>query len=286
MHFVIKTRPVPVNLGGVTKFTEKPSKQYVGGNIHAGAEVFIFFGETDGGRGLSWRGVVQGVTNQDKSTVVAVHSIQEVERYFGNSYLKNVSHGLNDARPISMLAEKLYVHSPYKIAALTDDEAAFLRSHFGPIRDSDQAFTVQSGPGKRPTLNPLSGIEADFEKAERSKIALRTRNLINQDLSVSAIEGMTAERWGKVRLRASWLADTFIRQRDKAGALKCDDCEFDPASRSDLQGIGPRSLLDVHHKAPLEEGVRYTTTADFALLCPTCHRITHARLRLNVAVSA
>ena len=155
-----------------------------------------------------------------------------------------------------------------------------------PFNDGDRASIAQLELEKLPASNAWVGIEDDFEKAERSEIDPRTRNLINQDLSVSAIEGMTAERWGKVRLRASWLADTFIRQRHKAGTLKCDDCEFDPARRSDLQGIGPRSLLDVHHKAPLEEGVRYTTTADFALLCPTCHRITHARLRLNVAVSA
>ncbi len=27
------------------------------------------------------------------------------------------------------------------------------------------------------------------------------------------------------------------------------------------------------------EGLRYTTAKDFALLCPTCHRVEHARIR-------
>ena len=58
--------------------------------------------------------------------------------------------------------------------------------------------------------------------------------------------------------------------------ISYDHFAFDPKNKPELAGIRPRSLLDVHHRNPLEEGVRYTTTADFALLCPTCHRIEHA----------
>src|SRR5262249_22226234 len=82
-----------------------------------------------------------------------------------------------------------------------------------------------------------------------------------------------------VRTRAAWKAGEFLRGRIRTSTLHCDDCRFDPAARVDAGVISPRSLLDVHHKRPLEEGVRYTTVSDFSLLCPTCHRIEHARLK-------
>ena len=61
--------------------------------------------------------------------------------------------------------------------------------------------------------------------------------------------------------------------------IACDACDFDPADLVAELGVRARGFLDVHHKHPLEEGIRYTTTADFALLCPTCHRVEHVRLR-------
>jgi len=83
----------------------------------------------------------------------------------------------------------------------------------------------------------------------------------------------------KVKRRAAWVADRFIRERQKTGTLTCDECAFDPNQLAVELRVKPRGFLDVHHKNPLDEGVRYTTTADFALLCPTCHRVEHVRLR-------
>lgn len=285
MPFVIKTNPISAKLGGVTPFAARPSQKHGGNKIQAGDEVFIWFGDTKKGNdgALSFRGVIQRVSSQDEKIVADVRLDQAPALSFRTSDLKKVPRGTKDGTPNASLAENLCYNRHQKIVELTEDEAKLLRSYFRLPNIDQRKSGTQSELEKRPTPNPLSRIEADFEKAERSEINPRTRKLIDHDLSVSAIEGMTAERWGKVRLRASWLADTFIRQRHKAGTLNCDDCEFDPGDRGDLQGIGPRSLLDVHHKAPLEEGVRNTTTADFALLCPTCHRITHARLRLNAA---
>ena len=84
-----------------------------------------------------------------------------------------------------------------------------------------------------------------------------------------------------VRRRAAWLANAFIHWRQKAGRLCCDQCTFDPATLPRLAGLGirARSLLDVHHLHPLEEGRRRTTVADFSLLGPTCHRVEHSMLR-------
>jgi 5-methylcytosine-specific restriction protein A len=129
------------------------------------------------------------------------------------------------------------------------------------------------------------GMEDEIAMAERSEIDRRIRKLIEQDLAGSAMEGLTAEQCKKVRLRAAWLAQKFAKQRRDAGLLICEDCLFDPAVKALGTGVNPRSLLDVHHKRPLDEGVRYTSVMDFALLCPTCHRFAHraseaARTRL------
>jgi 5-methylcytosine-specific restriction protein A len=164
---------------------------------------------------------------------------------------------------------RLYGHSSAVLRPLNDEEREAI---------ADLELEPLSAPNAR------IGIEDEFERAERSEINSRTRALIADDLPISTPEGLTKERWQRVRLRAMWLADRFIRSRQAAGTLRCDSCEFDPSTRSDLSGIRPRTLLDVHHKDPLAEGVRYTTISDFSLLCPTCHRIVHARMRASLVL--
>jgi 5-methylcytosine-specific restriction protein A len=162
--------------------------------------------------------------------------------------------------------DRLYGHSSATLRPLNDGECA-------AIADLEIEEVT--------TLNAWIGIEDEFAAAEGSEIDPRVRRAIDQDLSDPAIEGRTTERWARVRTRAAWKAHEFLRGRIRAKTLHCDECGFDPATRVDIQIIRPRSLLDVHHKRPLEEGVRYTTAADFKLLCPTCHRIEHARLKAS-----
>ncbi|WP_409979639.1 HNH endonuclease [Methylocystis sp.] len=82
------------------------------------------------------------------------------------------------------------------------------------------------------------------------------------------------------------MAEHFIRERARSNLLVCDNCGFDPAKRPDLAFLKLRSLFDVHHKDPLAEGFRYTTTADYLLLCPTCHRIEHTQLRMKEEITS
>ena len=130
----------------------------------------------------------------------------------------------------------------------------------------------------RPAANAWIAIEDEIAMAESSSLPEAVIQLINDDLGDSALEGMTEDRWAKVRRRAAWLANRFVLARRTAGKLHCDQCAFDPVERLAETAINPRSALDVHHKHPLEEGRRRTTLADFALLCPTCHRIEHLLL--------
>lgn len=127
------------------------------------------------------------------------------------------------------------------------------------------------------TANSWIGIEDEFRLAEASEINSDVERAIGRDLA--ALEGMEAERLAKVRRRAAWIADRFVRERQRAGNVICDDCAFDPGKLARELGLKPRGFLDVHHKNPLDEGVRYTTTTDFSLLCPTCHRVEHMRHR-------
>lgn len=149
-----------------------------------------------------------------------------------------------------------------------------------PLNDAERASIADLDLEPVSANNAWIAIEDEFQNAELSDIPKQTERDIARDLAGNALEGMTEERKAKVRKRAAWLADRFVRARMNAGTLTCDECGFDPGRCFPSGGVRPRSLIDVHHKHPLVEGVRYTTVRDFALLCPTCHRIEHARMKL------
>ncbi len=157
---------------------------------------------------------------------------------------------------------RLYAHSSATLRPLVDEERELIADlEIEPVESK----------------NAWIGIEDEFALAESSQINPDTERAISRDLA--ALEGMDDERLARVKRRAAWIADRFIRERQRAGNLTCDECAFDPNELASELGVKPRGFLDVHHKHPLDEGVRYTTTADFALLCPTCHRVEHVRIR-------
>ena len=160
---------------------------------------------------------------------------------------------------------RLYAHSSATLRALTESEQEALSE-----------LRVTQIEAK----NAWIGIADEVAIAERSDIPANVLKLISKDLSDKALEGQNEEQRVKLRRRAAWLANRFILKRRSENQLICDDCNFDPRNIFAPETVNPRSLLDVHHKNPLDEGERYTTLHDFALLCPTCHRVEHVRLRL------
>ena len=126
--------------------------------------------------------------------------------------------------------------------------------------------------------NAWIAIEDELAMAERSELNRLDARHIARDL-IGALEGESEERKVRIKTRATWLAGRFASARRKAGTLICDACGFNPADRDDLNGVPYRSCFDVHHKDPLAEGKRYTNVNDFSLLCPTCHRLEHLRLK-------
>ena len=159
--------------------------------------------------------------------------------------------------------DRLFKHASATLRRLTDEERTLI---------SDLEIT------RRPAINAWIAIEDEIAAAERSELPANIVREINKDLS-SALEGMEDERKTKIRKRAAWLANRFAAARRKAGTLFCDSCGFDPAVRYKDLPVKPRTMLDVHHLHPLEEGVRRTWVEDFALLCPTCHRLEHELIR-------
>ncbi len=131
-----------------------------------------------------------------------------------------------------------------------------------------------------PTQNLWIIHEDQARVAERNGIDSELAAQIYEDMA-GAMEGDSEERRSNARKRAAGLAKDFILERKRTNRLWCDDCEFDPQNVADIPAASRRSCLDVHHKHPLAEGVRLTTLEDFALLCPTCHRLEHVRLRVN-----
>lgn len=154
--------------------------------------------------------------------------------------------------------------------------SAHMSATLRPLTEREQELIADLELEPVETRNAWIGIEDEFPPAERSEINRDTEPAIGRDLA--GLEGMEQELLAEVKRHAAWIADGFIRERLKASLLHYDDCAFDPGSIARALGVKPRGLLDVHHKNPLDEGVRSTTTADFVLLCPTCHRIEQTRL--------
>lgn len=150
-----------------------------------------------------------------------------------------------------------------------------------PLNDEERAAIAHLEIQERPAANEWILHHHEFEKAEASDVdPVLLRNL-STDLSDEALEGWHEEEKTKLRRRAAWLANSFVISRRREGALRCDHCSFDPVPVIAGRKIPARSLLDVHHKTPLSLGKRVTRMEDFALLCPTCHRLEHRMMRLG-----
>jgi 5-methylcytosine-specific restriction protein A len=144
-----------------------------------------------------------------------------------------------------------------------------------PFNDDERGMIADLRIKLQPTIHIWLAIEDEAKMAEMSQLNAALAKKIGQDIDAGALEGLSEEQKIMVRKRAALLAQRFASSRAKAGKLTCDNCGFDPQSLAAQTSVSPRSLLDVHHMNPLEEGVRYTTEADFCLVCPNCHRFMH-----------
>jgi len=178
---------------------------------------------------------------------------------------------------------------------LSDDTATYkIKANYyltKPISDAETKYPIRESYLKDNEFffgvfeleNPTNENDFNFDRIVdfsvqviRSLPNFRDAYELDRDL-----EGMPVGRRRQEYLRSLRLAREFIAQRSAANNLICDDCHFNPSDHIDGFPINPRSLLDIHHKNPLAHGERQTEICDLSLLCPTCHRLTHVKMRVE-----
>lgn len=94
---------------------------------------------------------------------------------------------------------------------------------------------------------------------KKSKI---TSNNIEQ----TALEGILKE---VKYLSYSRNAD-IVRRRKEQDNYTCQICKFQKT-------VNNKNIIECHHLTPIGSGIRITNIEDLISLCPTCHRIVHAK---------
>jgi hypothetical protein len=128
MAFVVKAALGSDVDAGLYAFTEKT--MYGGKDIRVDDEIFVFASDHQGGRGLCAKGVVTSVDPGPGIRVsIKVKPVAKARRSLGRAELKPFR-DLVDDQPQTEIARKLYRQATNKIARVSDDAAAFLRTHF------------------------------------------------------------------------------------------------------------------------------------------------------------
>jgi hypothetical protein len=111
---------------------------YGGKGIAAGDVIYFFASENEGGAGLIARGLVtsaaavqkqSGVERQTPRVSITVRRTASVKRVLGRIELKAFN-DWDDGRPETELNFKFYRQATNKIAAISDEAAAFLERFF------------------------------------------------------------------------------------------------------------------------------------------------------------
>ncbi len=129
MTFVVKSAVgAPLRVGSTITVVEKA--MYGGWNVTAGADIFVFDSDHQGGSGLCARGTITSVERAPEHRwKVQVRIEAPARRRLGRGELQSYKE-LDDGEPESEIARKLYRQPTNKFIAVGDAEAAFLASHF------------------------------------------------------------------------------------------------------------------------------------------------------------
>ena len=128
MPFVVKAALGTEPKGRRISFTEKT--MYGGKEIRARDEIFVFDSDHQGGQGLYARGLVTSVQRGPGIRLtIEVRPVARARRNLGRSELKRFR-DLDDGRPQTEIARKLYRQATNKIARISDKTAVFLNTYF------------------------------------------------------------------------------------------------------------------------------------------------------------
>jgi hypothetical protein len=126
--FVVKAALGAAKTTASFSFTEKT--MYSGKEIGVDDEVFVFDSDHEGGQGLCARGIVTSVARGPGIRLsIDVRPVARAKRNLGRKELKPFR-DLDDGRPETEIARKLYRQATNKIARVSDDATAFLKRYF------------------------------------------------------------------------------------------------------------------------------------------------------------
>jgi hypothetical protein len=118
----------PLQVGSTITLVEKA--MYGGWDVAAGADIFVFDSDHQGGAGLCARGTITSVEHAPEHRwKVQIRIEAPAHRRLGRGELQSYKE-LDDGEPESEIARKLYRQPTNKFVAVGDTEAAFLTSHF------------------------------------------------------------------------------------------------------------------------------------------------------------
>jgi hypothetical protein len=115
---------------------------------------------------------------------------------------------------------------------------------------------------------PLRYIDDEGWDAIREVAAIKVATAASAYLDAAAAEGKRAYS-ESMKLERDSEFPKLVKDKNRrlhGGVYKCEACTFS-ADKS--------SLFDAYHLVPLCLGARQTRVLDFAVLCPTCHRLAH-----------
>ncbi|CAN5577917.1 hypothetical protein BH10ACT1_BH10ACT1_32630 [soil metagenome] len=109
-------------------FDEKT--MYRGWEVRSGDDIYVFDSENQGGSGLCARGVVTSYEKGAATRVlIEVRPTATARRPLGRAELAPFRE-LDDGAPASEITRKLYRQPTNKVIRISDEEAAFLATHF------------------------------------------------------------------------------------------------------------------------------------------------------------
>ena len=118
----------PLQVGSTITVVEKA--MYGGWKVAAGADIFVFDSDHQGGAGLCARGVITSVEHAPEHRwKVQIRIEARARRALGRGELRPYR-DLYDGSPEGEIARKLYRQATNKFIAVSDAEAAFLTSFF------------------------------------------------------------------------------------------------------------------------------------------------------------
>ena len=140
-----------------------------------------------------------------------------------------------------------------------------IRQAYVSVQEFERALRQKAGLQKNITLSRGWPRLPDGDAAQTlvEQLVLKSLAPTNDE---GAEEGLKEDKTVGFRRRNAGI----IAKRREMDGNACQACGFRLV-------VNERYIIDCHHLYPLEEGVRITRISDLVCLCPTCHRIAHAR---------